>query len=62
MKKRFIEKDLKFGKEDEYRVIKEGNAEGVLVRRKLVAFFKLNYWKICGRYKRQNTIYRGLGI
>ena len=62
MRKRFIEKDLKFGKEDEYRVIKEGNAEGVLVRRKLVAFFKLNYWKICGRYKRQNTIYRGLGI
>ena len=44
MKKRFIEKDLKLGKEDdEYRVIKEGSAEGVLVRRKLVAFFKTYY-------------------
>ncbi|MCI9275529.1 MAG: LD-carboxypeptidase [Clostridia bacterium] len=44
MKKRFIEKDLKLGKEDdEYRVIKEGSAEGVLVRRKLVAFFKPYY-------------------
>ena len=32
--KRFIKKDLKLGKsDDEFRTIKEGNAEGVLVRR-----------------------------
>ena len=35
MKKRFIEGGLELGKNDnEYKVIKEGVAEGVLVRRK----------------------------
>lgn len=53
MKKRFIEKDLRLGtKEDEYRVIKEGKAEGILVRRKLIAFFKPNLRQVCGRHKR----------
>lgn len=53
VKKRFIEKDLMLGNsDDEYKTIKEGKAEGVLVRRKFIAFFKSNYRKICSRYKR----------
>ena len=44
VKKRFIEKDLRLGTEDdEYRVIKDGTAEGILVRRKFITFFKPYY-------------------
>ena len=47
MQKRFIKRDLKIGKDtDEYKVIKEGIAEGILVRRKSITFFKLNNRKI----------------
>ena len=41
MQKRFIQRDLKIGQdtENEFKVIKDGLAEGVLVRRKSFAFF-----------------------
>lgn len=44
--KRFIDKDLKIGQEDEFKVIKEGVAEGKLIRRKFIIILKLNNRKI----------------
>ncbi len=44
--KRFINKELSFGENDKYKVINEGEAEGVLVRRKFKSIFKFNYRKI----------------
>lgn len=44
MKKRFFGNNLELGKEeDEFKIIKEGKAEGVLVRRQLITFLKSNY-------------------
>ena len=44
MKKRFFQNNIELGKkEDEFKTIKEGKAEGVLVRREFVTFFKSNY-------------------
>lgn len=44
MKKRFFENNLELGQtEDEFKVLKEGEAEGVLVRRQFITFFKSNY-------------------
>lgn len=40
MKKRFFENNLKLGQStDEFKVLKEGEAEGVLVRRQLITIF-----------------------
>ena len=42
MQKRFIEKDLKIGQDKtEFSVIKEGTAEGVLVRSEIYRFFRI---------------------
>lgn len=44
MKKRFFENNLELGQtEDEFKVLKEGETEGILVRRQLITFFKSNY-------------------
>lgn len=50
--KRFINKDLKIGENDEFKVIREGICEGKLIRRKLKLIFKFDNWKIFSRYKR----------
>ena len=47
--KRFIDRKLSFGENDEYKVVNEGTAEGILVRRKFELVFKFNYRKIHGR-------------
>lgn len=57
--KRFINKDLKIGEDDGYKVIKEGQAEGKLIRRKSFFIFKLNNREIQSRCERQDIIYRG---
>jgi len=44
--KRFIEKDLRIGKNDQYKVIREGKAEGELLRRKSLLVFRFNNRKI----------------
>lgn len=44
--KRFIKKDITFGENDEYKILNEGLAEGILVRRKLEPIFKSNHRKI----------------
>ena len=47
MKKRFFEGDLRLGtEEDNYQTIREGKAEGILVRWEFISFFKFNFWKI----------------
>lgn len=44
MKKRFFENNLELGQSaDEFKILKEGEAEGVLVRRQFITFFKSNY-------------------
>lgn len=50
--KRFIDRKLSFGKNDEYKVINEGTAECILVRRKFELILKFNYRKIYGRCTR----------
>ena len=41
VKKRFFDKNLKIGQDsNEFKVVREGKAEGILVRRKLITFFK----------------------
>ena len=58
--KRFLEKDTNLREEtDEFKIIKEGTAEGELIRWKFMPIFKLNLWKIHSKHKRENFIYRG---
>lgn len=47
--KRFIEKDLKLGENTEFKIIKEGKAEGELIRRKFIVIFKFNNGEIHSR-------------
>lgn len=47
VKKRFIEKDIKLGtSKDEWKVVKAGEASGVLVRWQLISIFESNNRKI----------------
>ena len=65
--KRFIEKETEFGEYGKvnsgfeemakntirgYKVIKEGTAEGKLIRWKYISIFKLNYRKIYSKFRR----------
>ncbi len=57
--KRFIKKDLTFGENDKYKIIKEGTAEGELIRRKFMLVLKSNHRQIFSKCRKQDIVYRG---